>query len=151
MPEEEKEKEPYTLCIRKSELEIYNRLLAEDSPFTGLSRKRMFLLALAIGFHEGKYSEVNTDRETYVRNEYLTPEERAIIDAVAVHSSGNLEVLNDTKKVFGVAEGFASGGLKSLFEQVFEGEYGSYSKHLEAEMRIIARKWSEGKESDSKE
>jgi len=149
MPEDEKE--PYTLCIRKSELDIYDRLLAEDSPFTGFSRKRVFLLAMAAGFHEGKFAEVKVDRETYVRNEYLDREERAIIDAVAVHVSGNLEVLNDTKKVFGIAEAYASGGLKSLYEQVFEGEYGTYSKRLEAELRSVAKKELEGMGSESKE
>jgi hypothetical protein len=151
MPEDEKEKEPYTLCIRKSELEIYNRLLAEDSPFSGMSRKRVFLLSMATGLNEGKYAEVKVDRETYVRNEYLTPEERAIIDAIAVHVSGSLEVLNDTKKVFGIAEGYASGGLKSLCEQVFEGEYGTYSKRLEAELRTIAKKALEGMGPEAKE
>ena len=151
MPDEEKEKEPYTLCIRKSELDIYNHILADDSPLAGMSRKRAFLLAMATGHREGKYSEVLTDRETYVRNEYLTPEERAIIDAIAVHLDGNLSVLSDTKRVFTIAEGYASGGLKSLYQQVFEGEYGTYSKRIEAELRNVIKKHLEGKESGKEE
>jgi hypothetical protein len=149
MPDDERE--PFTLCIRKSELTIYNRLRAEDSPFSGLTRKKMFLLSMANGFREGKFSEVSSERETYVRNEYLFPEDRAIIDAIAVSKSGGLEILADTRKVFAIAEGYASGGLKSLCEQVFEGEFGTYSKRLEADIRSYAKKNLEGMRTEPQE
>jgi len=150
MIENGKEKEPRTLNVRKSDLEFYHRLLAEDSPFNGMDNKRIFLLAMATGFFEEKFADVK-DMTSFCRTETLIPEERALIDAIAVYKEGSLDVLSNPRKVFEIAEGYASGGIRSLYEQVFEGEFGTYSKRLEAELRSIVEKMGGGIKSDSEE
>lgn len=103
---------------------------------------------MAIGLSENSYCELSGKKETYIRSEYLKEKDKALIDAVAVYHIGNLEVLQDMKKVFSIAENYAAGGLKLLKERVFEGEMGTFTKRLESDLRSILENEFGGVESN---
>jgi len=110
----------------------------EDGPFKGRENKELFLLAMGIGFHERSQKKLKS-KEGYVRTEYLSDEEKAIIKSIAISKEGDLSILLDKKKVYSIAEEYAAAGIKILSEKVFGGEYGSYIKKLESDLVQIYR------------
>ena len=112
----------------------FKRLLEKDSPLVGYDYKHIFMLALTIGFVEGRRAELESRKEELTRIEYLDDKEKSIIKAIAVIETGGLEVLLDKKKVYAVAEEYAAGGIKLLIQKVFSGEYGSFIKRLGNEL-----------------
>lgn len=104
-----------------------------DSPFVNAQNKEIFLAAMVVGFHEGGRIELK-NKEGYIRTEYLTDEERALIKAIAISTERGLNVLLDEQKVYSIAEEHATGGISLLKSKVFSGEYGSYVKKLESEL-----------------
>lgn len=130
----DKNKEPDRLYIRKSDFDDYKRLIEEkDSPLHGKDNKYLFMMAMCIGLHEGRRTDLDNKKD-YVRLEYLTDKEKSIIKALAVAEEGNLDVLLDKKKVYSIAEQYAATGIKLLKDMIFSGGYGSFSKKLESEL-----------------
>jgi len=119
--------------VDKRDVEKFNRLKERDSPFAGSQNKDVFLAAMVVGFHEKSKIDLK-NKEGYVREEYLTPRELAVIKAIAVADEGNLEILLDKQKVFSIAEQYATGGIEILKTKALSGEYGSYAKKLESEL-----------------
>lgn len=133
-------KDPAIIYIRKSDKEHFSRLEEKDSPFGNKDKKHLFLTAMVVGFKNGiKHKITDRDPSGYIRTEYLSDTEKALINAVAVKDAGNLEVLLDKKRVYSIAEEYAAGGIKILKDQVFSGK-GSFSKRLETELIKIAKK-----------
>jgi dnd system-associated protein 4 len=127
------EKAPDRLYIRKSDRAEYSRLLEKDSPFKEKENKDLFMMAMVVGFHAG--NRIGLDKkEGFIRVEYLNPIEESIIKTIAISEEGSLDILLDKKKVYSIAEEYATGGIKLLKDEVFSGEYGSYSKKLESEL-----------------
>ncbi len=124
-------KEPDRLYIRKSDKKDYDRLLERDSPLAGKENKVLFIMAMILGFHEGNKRELDK-KEGYIRTEYLNPEEKSIIKAIAIAEEGDLNILLDKKKVYSIAEGYAAGGIRLLKDKALGGEYGSFGKKLES-------------------
>ena len=121
------------LHVDRKDLEDFNRLKDTDSPFAGGRNKDVFLAAMVIGYYEGSRVEIKK-KEGYIMASYLDPEDRALVNALAVSEEGNLNVLLDKQKVFSIAEEYATGGIKLLKARVFGEEYGSYAKKLESEL-----------------
>lgn len=121
------------LYVDKRDVKDFNRLKEEDSPFAGSQNKDVFLAAMVVGYHEDSKIELK-NREGYVREEYLSPEDLTLIKAIAVSETGDLKVLLDKQKVFSIAEQYATGGIALLKAKVFSGEYGSYAKKIESEL-----------------
>lgn len=127
------------LYVDKKDIADFNRLKDKDSPFAGSQNKDVFLAAMIIGYHEGSRLELKR-KEGYVREEYLTDEDLALIRAIAISEDGNINVLLDKQKTFSIAEEYATGGIKLLKARAFSGEYGSYAKKLESELLRICDK-----------
>jgi hypothetical protein len=127
------EKKIDRLYVDKKDFDQFNRLKEKDSPFAGCQNKDIFLAAMIIGYNEGTKIEL-TKKEGYVREEYLTKEDLAMIKSIAVAETGDLKILLDKKKVFSIAEEYATGGIALLLQQVFGQEYGSYTKKLESKL-----------------
>lgn len=128
-----KEKVVDRVNIRESDRKEYERLKERDSPFSGKENKDLFIMAMITGFHEG--SRIELDKKYgFVRTEYFSEREKAIIKTIAIYEEGNLEVLNNEEKVYSIAEEYAAGGIKILKNKVFGGEFASYFKILESEL-----------------
>ena len=64
------------------------------------------------------------------------PKDLSLLQAIAVDSEGNVDVLNDTPRVFAIAEEYANGAMAYLKEFIFENpadfekKYANYIKKL---------------------
>lgn len=129
-----KSKSPDRLSCRKSDREIYELLKKEGGPFKGKDHIYIFMMALSIGYQQK--NRVKLDTKDGLILLYHVPEElKSIIKAISIAEEGmNLNVLLDEKKVYSIAEEYASGGIKILKSKVLGGEFGSYIKKLESEL-----------------
>lgn len=127
----------------------FKRLLEKDSPLVGYDYKYIFMLALTIGFIEGRRTELESRKEELTRIEYLNDKEKSIIKAIAVAEAGELNVLLDKKKIYSIAEEYAAGGIKLLTQKVFSGEYGSFIKRLGNELEEKFKEIGEKVDYDS--
>lgn len=121
------------IYVDKRDLDDFNKLKEKGSPFENSQNKDVFLAAMVVGYHEGGRIGLK-NKEGYVREEYLTDEERTLIRAIAVSAEGDLNVLLDEQKVYSIAEEYAAGGISLLKMRILSGEYGSYVKKLESEL-----------------
>jgi len=126
-------KDPDRLNISKSDRKHYERLLEEDSPFSGQDNKILFITAMITGFLRGDRIKIDK-KEGYIRTEYLNDKEKSIIKAIAVSETENLNVLSDKRKVYSIAEEFAAAGISLLKTQVFGPEYGSFVRRFESQL-----------------
>lgn len=143
------EKDPLIVYVRKSDRAIYDSLLESDSPFasSGLQTKHLFMLAMATGFYEGKkivMKEGERDGAGFFRTEYLTDREKSLFKAIAVADTGSFDILLDKRRIYLIAQEYASGGIGSLKEQAFTGGIGSYPNRLEVEILEILAKTQDG-------
>jgi hypothetical protein len=132
--------------VDKKDIADFNRLKERDSPFANCQSKEVWLAAMVVGFSEGGRIPLK-NKEGYVRIEYFTDEERALIKSIAVATEGNLNVLLDEQKIYSIAEEYATGGIQILKAKAFSGEYGSYIKKLESE---LLRKFQENVKNQEK-
>lgn len=137
------EEGPTKLYIRRSDREKYDKILG-DSVFSGKGNKDVFMMALVVGYYHKARVEL-TNREGFVRVEYLKDKDRSIMKAVAVAETGSLDVLVDKKQVHIIAEEYAAGGMELLIDMVFRGGYGSFVKKLESELVQQFEKINENK------
>lgn len=122
---------PDILYCDKDEREFYDTLLDEEI-FKGMDLKHVFMLAVVTGLRAGKRNELKKRVSGgLIRESYLDDSERAVISAIAVATDeSGLKVLLDKRKVYQMAEEFASGGIQLLKNDVCSGEFGSYAKRL---------------------
>jgi len=126
---------PDRLYIEESDKHLYDKILEKGSPLSrdnGFTNKDIFLLALSIGYDSGMPMAINK-RLGYFLAKYLSREEEAILYSIAVKDEG-LEALKDIKTVFKIAEEYANSGIKTLYESVFAGQYGAFSKRIETDL-----------------
>lgn len=124
---------PDRVSIRKSDRKEYERLKERDSPFVKRENKDLFIMAMITGFHEGSRIELDK-KDGFVRTEYFTEREKAIIKAMAIKEEENLEILHDKEKVYSIAEEYAAGGIKILKDKALGGEFASYFKKPESDL-----------------
>lgn len=119
------------LRIDKSDRQLYNEVA--DELFTGEENKHQFLMAMSYGFR----NDVSVPLKAvygFVRTEYLQPDEMALINSIAIHKTGGVQVLSDLEEVLKIAEEYAHAGIKLLHDQVTSQQPGSYLKRFEKEV-----------------
>lgn len=128
------------LNVDKRDIEDF-RSLRDDkgSPLSEGDSKDIFIAAMVTGFNEGVKIELKS-KEGFVRTSYLKPEDIAIINSIAVADEGSLNVLLDEKKLFSIAEEYATGGIRLLKDKAFSDDFGTYSKKLGTELIRLYRK-----------
>jgi hypothetical protein len=131
---------PDILYCDKDERQLYDALKEEDI-FRNLALKHVFMMAFAKGVQAQKRNTIkNRVPGGLIRESYLDDNERAVIRAVAISEEGKLGALLDEKKVYQIAEEFASGGIRLLKNEVCSGDFGSYSKKLGEVLKAEAEK-----------
>lgn len=123
--------------------------MGKGSPLSrelGFENKDIFLLAMCLGFNEKNRKALDT-REGYFLSKYLNEEDKAVINALAVGEERSLEVLFDKKKVFSIAEEYATRGIHLLHDKVFSG-LGSFSKRFESLLVELKTSQEESKLKD---
>jgi hypothetical protein len=123
-------RDPLILYVREGDRKIYDEL-RRGGPLEGQETKVVFLLAMITGFLNKRSEDLGPNKDTYIRTEYLSDEEKTLIKAIAVQTEGKLEVLADMKDVYSIAERFAAGGIERLRSDLKSLEGGTYLKRLE--------------------
>lgn len=129
------DKKPDRLYRDVTDKKLYTQLTEEV--FLNQQNKDQFLLVMAFGFHSGKRRQIQErDSGGFVRVEYLTPEDEALIDAIAVFEEG-IDILNNESKVYEIAEEYAHAGIHLLYNEIESQKYGSFYKWFELELKDI--------------
>lgn len=130
-----KSKEPEILYIKASERKTVEQLVAKHSPlYKKLENKHIFILSMILGFYNNKRSELGSKPWNIIRTSYLNPEEESLIKAIAIATENNLSVLIDKKKVYSIAQEYATGGIIYLKEKVFGKYFGNFNKVIESDL-----------------
>lgn len=110
---------PDRLDVSPRFIEFVKEAKAQDRFLKDLANKEFFFLSLALGLNE-KDKRPLTQREGFVRAEYLHESDMALLKAVALSVTEDIAVVSSTEQVFGIAEEFAMGGLDHFRELVLE-------------------------------
>ena len=115
------------IYLEKGEIEkVYDKinLISEEQ------RKDQFILAMAIGFAMKDRMPLKI-KQTLFLTKYLKPVDEALINAVALMESDDVEILSDKGSVYKIAEEYANAGIHSLMTQEDEAQIGSFNKIFE--------------------
>ena len=104
--------------IEKNYVDFFNKSEILNSPRTeGIIKRENFLLLAAYGFSIGYKTPFenpkNQGNDTFVMNQ-LTNEELALLYAIAISDTKDLEVVNDDVKVADIAMEYANTGIIEL-------------------------------------
>ena len=104
--------------IEKNYVNFFNKSEILNSPRTeGIIKRENFLLLAAYGFSIGYKTPFenpkNQGNDTFVMNQ-LTNEELALLYAIAISDTKDLEVVNDDVKVADIAMEYANTGIIEL-------------------------------------
>jgi dnd system-associated protein 4 len=128
-------KEPDRLYIEKADRELYNEIKGEDM-FSGKDTRELFIIAAAFGF-KNKIRKSFQNREGYVRTEYLTGKDKALLYAIALKEADSVDILSNKEEVFKIAEEYAHGGVRILHDSIGSTQFGSFSKQFEKMLHEI--------------
>ena|SRR5665648_333965 len=85
---------PVVISIKKSVHTDFKNLKEDaSSPLSKRENKDIFILAMCVGFRKGSCIYPLEQKEGVVRFEYLSDDDKSIINALAVHREGSLDVL----------------------------------------------------------
>jgi len=130
-----KNNEPATLNVEAAYHEDFERLITKDSPLKGRQNKHVFIMAMVKGFIMKSRKELKKKHSGgYFRLESLLPEEKSLMKAIALYEEKDLNVYSDPKKIYTIAEEYASGGIKYLKDDILSKQHGTYVKRLEADL-----------------
>jgi hypothetical protein len=127
--------EPDRLYIARTDRELYDKLQDEDM-FKSKTRKEQFLFAMAMGFRNQVRQQLDTREGIFLAKD-MGPEDEALVDAVALHSSDSADGLLDRKAVFQIAEEYAHAGIRLVLAKIEAIEFGSFDKAYEGEVREL--------------
>ncbi len=131
------EKQPDRLYIDSKDRALYEELEKEIFNSPDLKeRKNQFFFALAIGFRSKIRQPFNSKESGgFFRSEYLQPRDSALLDAIAIYATDDVDVITNRDMVFNIAEEYAHAGIRLLYDNVKSGQPGSYFKKLEIDIK----------------
>lgn len=125
--------------IEKNYVDFFNKSEILNSPRTeGIIKRENFLLLAAYGFYIGYKTPFenpkNKGNDTFVMNQ-LTNEELALLYAIAISDTKDLEVVNDDLKVADIAMEYANTGIIELKKLEENSGKGNRIKTFQAEIQ----------------
>lgn len=94
-------------------IQIYKALTerssVEDSPFRTL--KDVFMMAVCYGFNKGTREPPAGGAKHTIRLEVFTEDDQTLLKAIAIATTGDVEVLMQQSKIVTIAEGYAQTGI----------------------------------------
>lgn len=99
------------------------------------NNKELFLFALAFGFFNKNRQKFSGKKLGYFLEKDLKYEDLVLLYAVAIFETQSLDILGDKEKIFNIAEEYAHGGLKLLFDDIESVQFGSFSKNFELKLK----------------
>ena len=127
-------KEQDRLFIDKEDRKLYSRLNSEDMlNEKSRDRKEQFIFALSYGF-KNNVKRPLVNKEGFIRSDYLTEFDQALIKAVAIYDSKSIDILNSINDIYTIAEQYAHAGIKLLVDKIEQSSLVSFDKLLEKEI-----------------
>lgn len=135
---------PDRINVDKKDRELYKKLDGEEflkfkDSGGKRTRKEQFFFAMAIGFKNNIKRPLNT-KEGFFLIKDLLPTDEALINAVAIHDYGSVEILATKGEVFKIAEEYAHAGIRLLIDKIESTEFGKFEKKIEQEIFEIYNK-----------
>ena len=103
-----------------------------------LTNKDLFMLALMIGYKENIKYKIEKRADFDLGTSYLNNNEKALIKLVAIKTTGNLSIISDPAKYYGLAEEYVNGGIEILYDKILGKNYEGYVKEVENELRQLS-------------
>jgi hypothetical protein len=95
--------------------EFFDTLVEEeDSPFHGIQRIDLFMIALGYGRKRAGRIELGSGRHALFNRPSLSEQQEWIIKSVATYEERDPQVLRDEKQVYKIAQEYARGGIEEL-------------------------------------
>ena len=125
---------PDRFYIDREDRPYYQRAEEENViNFKNRNQKEQFLLAMAIGFENEQKRELKT-RDGFFFSNYLGPEDKTLINAIAISEYGSSDILANEKEVFNIAEQYASAGIRMLVDSIDKIQFGKFDKIFEKDL-----------------
>lgn len=121
---------PRHLRYSKANGEKYRALLEDDlSPFYHTTYKDVFIYAAAYGFRNGLRQKLNKAQPN-IPLSVLSEQEKWLLKAIALAESKSLQILNNEKEMYQIAEEYANGALEPIYLEVLGGKAGEPYKRM---------------------
>jgi hypothetical protein len=96
--------------------EYYDTLVEEeDSPFYGVQRIDLFIVALGYGKKRAGQVTQGSGRNALFNRASLSEQQEWIIKSIATYEERDPQVLRDEKQVYQIAQEYARGGIEELY------------------------------------
>lgn len=110
------------VSIDDTVLPIYKTLTdssdAEQAPFKTM--KDVFMLAVIIGYRQGTRRPVPTGAKTTIRKEVFSENDIHLLKAIAIATTGNVEVLLHQGDILTIAEEYAQAGIHEVKAELLD-------------------------------
>lgn len=125
--------------IEKNYVDFFNKSEILNSDRTeGISKRENFILLSALGFSMGYKTPFENPKtegnDTFVMNQ-LTEEELALLYAIAIFDSGELDIVNNNIKVADIAMEYANTGIIALKNLEDSSQKGNRIKKFQADIK----------------
>lgn len=108
--------------VDDSVMEIYDALTegnaAEQAPFRTF--KDVFMLAVVLGYRSGRRLSAPTRAKRTIRKEVFTDNDYYLLKAIAIATSGDVNVLLNQGDVLTIAEEYAQAGIHEVKAELLE-------------------------------
>lgn len=134
---------PDWLFLDKKNKELFDKLVDKHSKasiFAGREMWEVFIFAMSIGYKENLKEPLKTKVKT-IPSSAIRDNDRVmwLIKAIAVDEKGT-DILMNPDKVYSIAEEYANGGIKLLYEKVLNVTLGATELHLESDaLKMIGK------------
>lgn len=138
MSEYPNELQPRNLRTDESVKKIYKEL-QKINPFKEgyAPNKDIFIISMVLGVSKGRRMPIKKPYTGHVNYASLSEEERWLLKAIAISEKKDLNLLSgdNQREIFKIAEEYANGGIKLLYQETMGGNFGEFIKRLENELR----------------
>lgn len=118
------------------------KLISQHKFFKGLETKQLFILAMSLGVRHNKYQKPLGEEKRhsggYTRVEYLSDEDKDLIKAIAIAKAEDVNILNNQKEQYQIAETYAEGGIKILKDLI--SSPGDFLYKFDSELKSLNSK-----------
>lgn len=124
--------------IEKNYVNFFNKSeILNSERSEGISKRENFILLAALGFSMGYKTPFENPKakgnDTFVMNQ-LTSEELALLYAIAISDTGELDIVNNNIKVADIAMEYANTGIIALKDLEDSSQKGNRIKTFQAEI-----------------
>lgn len=132
--------------IEKNYSDFFKKSEILNSPREeGIIKRENFLFLMALGFSMGFKTEFenpkNKGNDTFIMNQ-LTKEELALVYAIALSDSKDVEIVNNDVKVADIAMEYANTGIIALQDLENNSQKGNRLKNLQADIHDVIDEFS---------